>query len=133
LISVRDQARGSQPRPQPPPPPPQPSEAKARRRDRRRGRTGAIAPPLHGVSVRDTAVLPPVDATAKPTGIGAWLPPPSVTGPRPVEFRIHARQQGLTVTVLDPEARQPLLPSHALHWQQYFPTPDRDALRLLSR
>ena len=137
LISVRDQARGANPRPQPPPaaPPPQPhptSDAKARRRDRRR-RVGAIPAPAHAASVRDVGILPPVDATAKPTGVGAWLPPPSVSSARPVEFRIHARQQGLTVTVLDPEARQPLLPSHALHWQQYFPTPDRDALRLLAR
>lgn len=46
---------------------------------------------------------------------------------------MHARQQGLTITVLDPEARQPLLPSHALHWQHDFPTADREALRLLAR
>lgn len=141
LISVRDQARGSQPRPQPPPPapsqPPAPSssssDAKLRRRDRRR-RT--VPSPTHGPPPRESrehGVLPPIDATAKPTGIGAWLPPPNVSAAKSVEFRIHARQQGLTVTVLDPEARQPLLPSHALHWQQLFPTADRDALRLLTR
>jgi superfamily II DNA or RNA helicase len=39
----------------------------------------------------------------------------------------------LTVTVLDTDARVPLLPSVALGWQALSPTPDRDALRILAR
>jgi superfamily II DNA or RNA helicase len=72
------------------------------------------------------------DASAKQTGIGAWLPADGATGRR-VEFRIHVRQGALTVTVLDAEARMPILPSVALSWQAVHPTADRNALRLLSR
>ncbi len=54
-------------------------------------------------------------------------------GARRVEFRLHVRQGALTVTVLDAEARTPILPSVALAWQSMFPTPDRDALRVLAR
>ncbi len=43
------------------------------------------------------------------------------------------RQGGLTVTVLDTDARVPLLPSVALNWQALAPTPDRNALRVLAR
>ncbi len=50
-----------------------------------------------------------------------------------LEFRVHVRQGGLTVTVLDTDARVPLLPSVALSWQATTPTPDRGALRVLSR
>ncbi|HSO00387.1 MAG TPA: SNF2-related protein, partial [Candidatus Nanopelagicales bacterium] len=77
--------------------------------------------------------MPSQDATARQTGIGAWLPPEGVTASRRVEFRLHVRQGALTVTVLDAEARVPVLPSVALSWQALYPTPDRDALRLLSR
>jgi hypothetical protein len=73
------------------------------------------------------------DATAKQTGIGAWLPPEGLGGARRVEFRLHVRQGALTVTVLDAQARVPVLPSVALSWQALVPTPDRDALRLLAR
>jgi superfamily II DNA or RNA helicase len=138
LITVRDQARGAQPRREPPQPVPQTAHAggdnKSRRRDRRRraGVPGSgamvVQPPReYGPSP------PPADASARPTGIGAWLPPPGATQVRAIEFRIHARQQGLTVTVLDTDARVPLLPSVALAWQALHPTPDRDALRLLRR
>jgi superfamily II DNA or RNA helicase len=78
-------------------------------------------------------LAPSADASAKPLGLGAWLPPPGVGGARPIEFRLLVRPGGLTVTVLDPEARQPMLPSVALSWQAHNPTPDRDALRLLAR
>ena len=50
-----------------------------------------------------------------------------------MEFRLHVRQSALTVTVLDSQQRSPILPSQALQWQAYFPTPDRDALRVLAR
>jgi len=73
------------------------------------------------------------DASAKATGIGAWLPPDGVPGARKLEFRIHVRQGALTVTVLDAEARMPILPSVALSWQAVYPTHDRNALRLLLR
>ncbi len=56
-----------------------------------------------------------------------------MVGGRRVEFRLHVRQGALTVTVLDADARVPVLPSAALAWQALFPTPDRDALRVLSR
>ncbi|MFO0756185.1 MAG: SNF2-related protein [Byssovorax sp.] len=150
LISVRDQARGAQPRREPPPVPavlPQTAHAgggellkRVRRRDRR-GRV-ATTPPMMGppgsAVVGPTGatafVAPPqLDATARQTGIGAWLPPDGMTGARRVEFRLHVRPGALTVTVLDADARVPVLPSVALAWQSLFPTPDRDALRLLAR
>ena len=73
------------------------------------------------------------DASAKPTGIGAWLAPEGLHKPRKIEFRIHVRQGALTVTVLDAEARVPVLPSTALTWQALHPTGDRAALRVLAR
>jgi superfamily II DNA or RNA helicase len=138
LITVRDQARGAQPRREPPQPVPQTAHAggdsKSRRRDRRRRAVGGGLPPGALVPTpREIGALPPPDASARATGVGAWLPPPGQNHTRPIEFRVHARQQGLTVTVLDTEARVPLLPSVALAWQSLHPTPDRDALRLLRR
>jgi superfamily II DNA or RNA helicase len=138
LITVRDQARGAQPRREPPQPVPQTAHAggdsKSRRRDRRRRAVGGGLPPGAIVpQTREIGALPPPDASARATGVGAWLPPPGQNHARPIEFRVHARQQGLTVTVLDTEARVPLLPSVALAWQSVHPTPDRDALRLLRR
>ncbi len=166
LISVRDQARGREPRREPPPPAMVPQTAHAggdamkrgRRRERRRsGSTvpqspsssmAALGPP--GSSVVGTPYVghanreaprgdvPPMgsvnhDATAKPTGIGAWLPPEGIQGARRIEYRIHVRQGALTVTVLDAEARMPILPSTANTWQAIYPTNDRAALRLLAR
>jgi superfamily II DNA or RNA helicase len=151
LISVRDQARGSQPRRDPPPVPnvlPQTAHAGGGdllKRVRRRDRRGRVTPPpsvgpsagvaAHGPpgSPVTLAAVPQFDATARQTGIGAWLPPEGMTGARRVEFRLHVRQGALTVTVLDAEARVPVLPSAALAWQALYPTPDRDALRVLAR
>ena len=132
LITVRDQARGSLPRrtPQPAPATPTPAvapEAKSRRRDRRRRGT-----PVHAVPAQ-LGALPEPDAVASPTGIGAWLPPEGVSPARPLEYRIHVRQGAITVTVLDTEARVPMLPSQALAWQALHPTPDREPLRVLAR
>jgi superfamily II DNA or RNA helicase len=170
LISVRDQARGANPRPQPPPPAPAPAPPqqnqqnnqqgggggnKASRRERRRARLLALqqgggSPHVqhvhsshghthqhqhshsHGHSSVHIAAAP-LDASARPTGVGAWLPPPGTTVLRAVEFRVLVRQGGLTVTALDPEARVPMLPSIALSWQALHPTPDREALRVLTR
>lgn len=132
LITVRDQARGSMPRRQVPAAPqgagvPATGESKSRRRDRRRrtSTTHALPPQI--------GALPEPDAVASPTGIGAWLPPTGQTATRPLEYRIHVRQGAITVTVLDTEARVPLLPSQALAWQALQPTPDRAPLRLLAR
>jgi len=144
LISVRDQARGSHPRPQPPPPAMVPQTAHAggesNKRNRRRDRRNrASSPPLGGMAAQGppgspvTLNTPREDATARQTGIGAWLPPEGIGGPRSVEFRLHVRQSALTVTVLDAEARIPVLPSTAMAWQALYPTDDRAALRVLSR
>jgi superfamily II DNA or RNA helicase len=150
LISVRDQARGAQPRRDPPPVPAQlPQTAHAggadiQKRVRRRDRRGRVTPtPMssppnsssHGPtgSPVTLAAAPQADATARQTGIGAWLPPDGMNGARRVEFRLHVRPGALTVTVLDAEARVPVLPSAALAWQALYPTPDRDALRVLAR
>ncbi len=100
----------------------------SRRRERRRraqGQQQLVPPGLHPP--------PTPDASARPTGIGAWLAPDGAVRRLALEFRMHVRQGGLTVTVLDTEARVPLLPSVALTWQALAPTPDRDILRLLSR
>ncbi|HEY4116701.1 MAG TPA: SNF2 helicase associated domain-containing protein, partial [Byssovorax sp.] len=149
LISVRDQARALSPRHDPPAAAPQmPQTAHAggellkrvRRRDRRGLRpssppmaasssVAAMGPPGSPVGLS----APQHDATARQTGIGAWLPPEGISGARRVEFRLHVRQGALTVTVLDADARVPILPSQALAWQSLYPTPDRDALRVLAR
>ena len=134
LITVRNQARADRPpRDVPsqspmPSPASQPSESNSGRRRERRRRAQAMqagAPP--GVS------LPSPDASAKPTGMGAWLAPDGARRTLELEFRAHVRQGGLTVTVLDLESRTPLLPSVALTWQALSPTQDRDALRILVR
>lgn len=145
LISVRNQARANAPRPPapsptPPAPPPAPSNPtqnnagalndaskSSRRRERRRRaqQQQHVAPP--GVHV------PTPDASARPTGIGAWMAPAGAVRRLALEFRLHIRQGGLTVTVLDVDARVSLLPSVALTWQALAPTADRAALRILSR
>ena len=133
LITVRDQARSAMPRKPvvvtpPAPPPPQPAgDPKGRRRDRRRRNV-----PVHNAPVQ-IGSLPEPDAVASATGIGAWLAPDGIAPARAIEYRLHVRQSALTVTVLDTEARVPLLPSQVLAWQSMHPTADRDPLRLLQR
>ncbi len=140
LITVRNQARERMPRREPTPTAasaPAASSPQAanhtdragRRRDRRRRN----APPVAVSSPHGIAPSPIPDAGARATGIGAWLPPPGTSRTLSLEFRIHVRPSALTVTVLDTEARVPLLPSVALGWQAVNPTPDRDALRVLAR
>ncbi len=143
VISVRDQARAERGKrePGPPPAPSAPSQAlpphpvgegrrlgRHERRARASGSTFAAAPMAAGLPP-----APQADATLAATGMGAWLPPEGHQAARRLEFRIHVRSTGLTVTVLDAQARQPLLPSQALAWQALHPTPERDALRLLAR
>ncbi len=140
LITVRNQARSRLPRREPTPAtpptpaaaPPQPSaEQKGSRRRERRRRPQPLPPVVTGggAAPRPTAS----DATVRHTGIGAWLAPPGATTTLNLEFRVHVRAGALTVTVLDTDARVPLLPSVALGWQALSPTPDRDALRILAR
>jgi superfamily II DNA or RNA helicase len=142
LITVRNQARAALPRREPPQSPNVPmhvrdvgagagggNDSKAsRRRDRRRRaqQQQHVVPP---------GLQPPPspDTSARPTGLGAWLAPEGTVRIQNLEFRVHVRQGGLTVTVLDTDARVPLLPGVALNWQALAPTPDRAALRVLAR
>jgi superfamily II DNA or RNA helicase len=156
LITVRNQARALQPKREPvpgqasnnnhtpsplpvltspqTPTPPAPAANAAtrdskpsRRRERRRRAQG------QQIGTTSTVEAPSAEPSARSTGIEAWLSPDSATRRLNLEYRVHVRSGGLTVTVLDLDARQPLLPSAALNWQALSPTKDRDALRLLSR
>ena len=142
LITVRNKARSKLPRREAPPQPQQHAPAppqqsngadpKGRRRDRRRRQQQT--PPLPApVSHYTPHVAPTPDMSARPTGIGAWLAPDGAQRTLHLEFRVHVRQGGLTVTVLDIDSRTPLLPSVALNWQSVVPTLDRNALRVLAR
>lgn len=130
LINVRNKSRTKAPRQATAPvPPPRPEQSKASRRRERRRRNQVqqvVVPP----GLRPP---PPMDATARPTGIGAWMAPHTSERPLNLEFRVHVRAGGLTVTVLDTDARLPLLPSVALNWQAQSPSDDRAALRVLTR
>ncbi len=138
LITVRNQARAAMPRremqqntPAQPPPPQQAgalgdSKSSRRRDRRRRAQQQHVVPP-------GFTPPPSPDGSARATGLGAWLAPEGMVRPQSLEFRVHVRQGGLTVTVLDTEARVPLLPSVALNWQALAPTADRGALRVLAR
>lgn len=139
LITVRNQARSQLARRDPPGPAPQQPQQSAstqaasdskssRRRERRRRAQTQQTPTAPGMA------LPPAPhASARATGIGAWLAPEGDLKVLRLEYRVHVRQNGLTVTVLDTEARVPLLPSVALKWQALSPTADRGALRVLAR
>jgi hypothetical protein len=125
LITVRNKARSALPRREAPAqPPPQQLHAAAaqhsgsnnsnnasgngadakggRRRDRRR-RQQQQAPQLPTPVSHYTphAAPAPADLSARPTGIGAWLAPEGTQRTLHLEFRVHVRQGGLTVTVLD--------------------------------
>ncbi len=131
LINVRNKSRTKAPRPSPvaQPAPLRPEQSKAsRRRERRRRNQNQqnASPPGFGTP-------PSFDASARPTGIGAWMAPTDSKRLLQLEFRVHVRAGGLTVTVLDTDGRIPLLPTVALSWQAQSPTHDREALRLLSR
>jgi superfamily II DNA or RNA helicase len=75
-----------------------------------------------------------------PTGVDAWLPEPMPPMPKTIEYRVQVKPAGhgapagaLLVTLLDPTARTPLLPSALLAQQSQTPTADRDAVRVLAR
>lgn len=138
LIHVRNRSRNKVPRPAPLTPAaatsavaaaPRMEQSKASRRRERRRRNQVpqnVVPP---------GVRPPptMDASARPTGIGAWMAPPGSKKSLNIEYRIHVRGSGITVTILDIDERVPLLPSVALNWLALSPTGDRAPLRLLSR
>jgi superfamily II DNA or RNA helicase len=65
--------------------------------------------------------------------VDAWLPEPMPPVPKQIEFRMGVKPGVLTITLLDPNARTPLLPSALLMAQDQSPTPDREAVRLLAR
>jgi superfamily II DNA or RNA helicase len=67
------------------------------------------------------------------TGIDAWLSEPLPPAPKTVEYRMVVRSNAVSVTLLDPETRQPILPSTLLPNQAQNPTADRDAIRMLAR
>ncbi len=157
LIALRDQARGSQPRPAPPPAQAASTngvhytvhggtvhvagvEGEGRRSKRARARAmkggGGGGPPPH--MAHNPRIFTPNSAT----GVDAWLPEPMPPPPKQIEYRLQVKQVGhggggsggtLGITVLDPDARQPLLPTTLLLGQDQHPTPDRDAIRLLAR
>jgi superfamily II DNA or RNA helicase len=148
LIALRDQARGAQPRP-----PGQPQsnnngvhytvhggtvhvagvDGEGRRSKRARARAMKAA---HHAALTARGFVP------SGTGVDAWLPEPMPPAPKQIEYRLQVKQLGhgpnasggaLTITLLDPDARVPLLPSALLVAQDQHPTPDRDAIRLLAR
>lgn len=133
LITVRDRARGALPkRPAPPQPaasatPSGQTKSKPRRRDRRRRSSSS-----HG-AVAQIGTVPESNSQASATGIGAWLAPPHHPQPRTIEYRLNVRHNTVVVTVLDTEARVPLLPSQALASHAEQPSADREPLRLLAR
>ena len=66
-------------------------------------------------------------------GIDAWLNENLPRVPKTLEYRLQVRPGGLTITILDPDSRTPILPSTLLQSQAQTPTADRDAVRLLAR
>jgi superfamily II DNA or RNA helicase len=150
LIALRDQARGAQRRP---PAPPAAAtgvhytvhggtvhvagvDGEGRRSKRARARAMKAA---HQASQTVRGV--PANGTAG-TGVDAWLPEAMPPAPKQIEYRLQVKQVGhapgaggggLTITLLNPENRVPLLPSALLLAQDQHPTPDRDAIRLLAR
>ncbi len=151
LIALRDQARGAQPRPAAAPQAPPNGvhytvhggtvhvagvDGEGRRSKRARARAMKAAHAGH------PGVPPPRALVPSGTGVDAWLPEPMPPAPKHIEYRLQVKQLGhspnatggaLTITLLDPDARVPLLPSALLLAQDQHPTADRDAVRLLAR
>lgn len=145
FIAVRDQARGIV---RPPPAAPQPTNG-AGMSGYGGGMSGMGMGGMEGVSVgggrrsrraRARALKASLAAQhhvsapgAVSTGVGAWIPEPMPPVPKTIEYRLQVRPGSLTVTLLDPDARTPLLPSALLASQGEKPTADREAIRLLAR
>ncbi len=104
---------------------------------RKRNRAARAALRLAGQQQRDMLVGARGFAARAPgvmsTGVDAWLPEPMPPMPKTIEYRVQCKPNALTVTLLDPTARTPLLPSALLVMQSQTPTADRDAIRLLAR
>jgi superfamily II DNA or RNA helicase len=149
LIALRDQARGTQPRP----PPQQHSQqqnggyasasplgtdhmgmgggGRRGRRGRARAMKMAAAAARGGLPMGRPAFGG--GGGIMSTGVDAWLPEPIPPVPKSIEYRLQVRPGALTVTLLDPNARTPLLPSALLFAQAQTPSADREAIRLLAR
>ena len=82
---------------------------------------------------RGSAPIRSLPAGSVSTGVDAWLPEPLPPLPRVIEYRMQVRPGSLTITLLDPNARTPLLPSALLVAHSQTPTADREAIRLLAR
>src|SRR5262245_35365321 len=113
LIAVRDQVRP--PRPKPPP------GAVPGNGSQPSGHASAIAIPEGGGGRRSrrararlkaqlaaAGLLPRTDGDT-PSGVGAWLNEPVPPIPKQIEFRMQVRPGALFVSLLDREARTPLL------------------------
>ncbi len=148
LIALRDQARGSAPRQQQ-----QQQQAPSQhmqngyssggadsdggmgigsRRKRRAARALKLAQ-HRSVHTSGSGARPYAPSGVVPSGVDAWLPEPMPPVPKNIEYRLQAKPGALSITVLDPDARAPLLPSALLLAQAEKPSPDRDAIRLLAR
>jgi superfamily II DNA or RNA helicase len=66
-------------------------------------------------------------------GVEAWLPEPMPPAPKTIEYRMQVRAGGLSISLLDPDARAPLSANALLQFQAQKPTADREALRVLAR
>jgi superfamily II DNA or RNA helicase len=149
LIALRDQVRPKQPRPEPAhngAAMPHVTSGgaseievgtgggnsrRARRRARklaaqRTGAVGGVPGARHGFSVEG-------GGARGGTGVDAWISEPMPPAPKTVEYRMQVRPSGLTVSLLDPDARMPLSAAGLLAFQAQRPTADRDALRVLAR
>ena len=162
LIALRDQSRGSQPRaPQHAQPPshlphaghaatahhmsggggpthPTPMNngmtytATLERQDGGGGRRGKRARQRALKAQHAEAMASARVSQATGTGVDAWMPEPMPPFPKTIEYRLQVRPASLTITLLDPNARTPLLPSALLLAQDQTPTADREAIRLLA-
>ncbi|HSY23371.1 MAG TPA: SNF2-related protein [Polyangiaceae bacterium] len=152
LIALRDQARGAQPRPAAAAPAQNGVhytvhggtvhvagvDGEGRRSKRARARAMKAA---QHAALSARGLVPPTTGPSVASGVDAWMPEPMPPAPKQIEYRLQVKQVGhgqstagaLTITLLDPDGRVPLLPSALLLAQDQHPTPDRDAIRLLAR
>ncbi len=141
LITLRDQARSSSPKQVLPPPDNQElmiADANFKHGKRplpkNRNHSSMTSRSTNESIFSKNVKFPKLPVENQQTkGIQAWVPQEGMPGPRRVEFRLYVRQNALTITVFDADIRAATLPSIALAWQAYYPSPDRNALRLLSR
>ncbi len=152
LIALRDQARGAQQQQQQRAAAPASNgvhytvhggtvhvagvEGEGRRSKRARARAMKAAQHVAQPVRRD------VSYGGSDSGVEAWLPEPLPPAPKHIEYRLQVKPVGhaaagaggaLTITLLDPDARVPLLPSALIAGQDQHPTADRDAVRFLAR